>query len=125
MALPVIIRLAAFTGFSACAFHGHVWSMRVVRISLFLAVISGMKHALSGAQPYAAMLYAGLIYPIWTYFSSTHVQDWLRGRCHGTECRPDETAVKRPVSWGLLKPLIHLHYLGEAWMNRFLFWVKG
>lgn len=52
--------------------------MKTIRASLFLAVLSGMKHAMSGAVPYAVMLFGGLVYPLQTYLCSRQVHELLR-----------------------------------------------
>lgn len=76
-ALPLGIRLTAFAGFSVCALQGQAWSLKTIRISLFLGVISVLKHAMFGAPPYAWMVALGLGYPFWTYFCSGQVRALL------------------------------------------------
>lgn len=77
LALPLGIRVTAFAGFSICAFYGQSWSIRTIRLSLFLGIISVLKHAWFGAPPYAWMLATGLVYPFWTYFRSADVEGLL------------------------------------------------
>lgn len=111
MALPLTVRLAIFAGFSACAFHGCSWSMRTARISLFVATLSVLKHAGEGAWPYAAMLSAGLVYPLRTYFFSVPVRELLRPL--DVPSKPGRKRLRTLVAAGIRRGLEKLKRRGR------------